>query len=46
MEFKCFKIITPRPDVSDSACDVLKEKILTTYAIGTCIVPKEKQRHE
>jgi 3-aminobutyryl-CoA ammonia-lyase len=46
MEFKCFKIITPRPDLSDSACDVLNNKILTTYALGTCIVPKEKQRHE
>ncbi len=45
MEFKCFKIITPRPDISESACDVLTDKILTTYAIGTCIVPKEKQRH-
>jgi 3-aminobutyryl-CoA ammonia-lyase len=46
MEFKCFKIITPRPDLSDSACDVLNNKILTTYALGTCIVPKDKQRHE
>lgn len=46
MEFKCFKYITPRPDLSASACDVLDKKILTTYAIGTCIVPKDKQRHE
>ncbi|MCF7924056.1 MAG: 3-aminobutyryl-CoA ammonia lyase [Candidatus Izimaplasma sp.] len=44
MEFKCFKTITPRPDLSESACDVLDKKILTTYAIGTCIVSKEKQR--
>jgi 3-aminobutyryl-CoA ammonia-lyase len=46
MEFKCFKIIAPRPDISDSACDVLEKKILTTYALGTCIVPKDKQRYE
>ena len=46
MEFKCFKIIMPRPDISESACDVLEDKVLTTYAIGTCIVPKDKQRHE
>lgn len=46
MEFKCYKVITPRPDISDSACDVLKERQLTTYAIGTCIVLKDKQRHE
>ncbi|MFO7968906.1 MAG: hotdog domain-containing protein [Bacillota bacterium] len=45
IEFKCFKVITPRPDLSDSACDVLEKKILTTHAIGTCIVPKEKQRN-
>ena len=46
MEFKCFKIIAPRPDISDSACDVLEKKILTTYALGTCIVAKDKQRYE
>ncbi|MGE4571151.1 MAG: hotdog fold domain-containing protein [Candidatus Izemoplasmatales bacterium] len=45
MEFKCYKIISPRTDISESACDVLKERILTTYALGTCIVPKEKQRN-
>ncbi|MFW5888916.1 MAG: hotdog domain-containing protein [Bacillota bacterium] len=46
IEFKCFKVITPRPDLSETACDVLDKKILTTYAIGTCIVPKDKQRNE
>lgn len=46
MEFKCFKVISPRPDISDSACDVLKNKRLAAYALGTCIVPKDKQRHE
>jgi len=46
MEFKCYKYITPRPDLSNSACDVLDKKVLTTYAVGTCIVPKDKQRHE
>lgn len=45
MEFKCYKIITPRLDLSKSACDVLDNKILTTYAIGTCIVSKDKQRN-
>lgn len=46
MEFKCYKVISPRQDISDSAGDVLKEKILATYALGTCIVPKARQRHE
>jgi len=44
MEFHCYKIIAARPDITASACDVLEEKILTTYAIGTCIVPKGLQR--
>lgn len=44
MEFHCYKIIEARPDIGPSACDVLQEPVLTTYAIGTCIVPKELQR--
>ncbi len=44
MEFFCYKIIEARPDIAPSACDVLKERLLTTYAVGTCIVPKELQR--
>ncbi len=44
MHFTCHKIITARPDVNESAADVLKEKVLTTEAIGTCIVPKDKMR--
>ncbi|XMB71486.1 hotdog fold domain-containing protein [Mycoplasmatota bacterium WC30] len=44
MEFFCYKIIETRTDISVSACDVLKERLLTTYALGTCIVPKELQR--
>jgi 3-aminobutyryl-CoA ammonia-lyase len=46
MEFYCYKIIAARPDISPSACDVLEERILTTKAIGTCIVPKELQRYD
>ncbi len=44
MEFHCYKVIEARPDIAASACDVLEEKVLTTYALGTCIVPKELQR--
>ena len=44
MEFFCYKLIEARTDISASACDVLKERVLTTYALGTCIVPKELQR--
>ncbi|MGD9761005.1 MAG: hotdog domain-containing protein [Candidatus Izemoplasmatales bacterium] len=46
MEFYCYKVILARPDIAPSACDVLEERILTTKAVGTCIVPKELQRYE
>ncbi len=44
MHFTCHKVITARPDINPSAADVLDQKILTTEAIGTCIVPKDKMR--
>lgn len=46
MEFFCYKVIAARPEISPSACDVLEERMLTTKAVGTCIVPKELQRYE
>lgn len=44
MHFWCYKIISARPDINPSAADYLKNKVLTTEAIGTCIVPKDKKR--
>ncbi|TVP95458.1 MAG: 3-aminobutyryl-CoA ammonia lyase [Acholeplasmatales bacterium] len=44
MTFSCKKIIQSRTDLSASAAEVLPEKIVTTTASGTCIVPLEKQR--
>ncbi|PKK97571.1 MAG: 3-aminobutyryl-CoA ammonia lyase [Tenericutes bacterium HGW-Tenericutes-3] len=44
MHFTCHKVISARPDVNSSAADLLTEKVLTTEAIGTCIVPKDKMR--
>jgi 3-aminobutyryl-CoA ammonia-lyase len=44
MKFQCFKVIAARPDISPSAADVLKERVLVTEAIGTCVVPLEKMR--
>jgi 3-aminobutyryl-CoA ammonia-lyase len=44
MKFECYKIISARPDINPSAADVLDEKVLTTKAIGTCIVLKDKMR--
>jgi 3-aminobutyryl-CoA ammonia-lyase len=44
MRFEARKVISPRPDVSDSAADVLAEPVVVARATGTCVVPAEKQR--
>ena len=44
MKFEARKVIVPRPDINESACDVLAEPIVVCRASGTCVVPKEKQR--
>ena len=42
--FEARKVIVPRPEINDSACDFLEEPIIVCKATGTCVVPKEKQR--
>lgn len=44
MVFEARKIIRPRPDINDSACDVLETPVVVCRASGTCVVPKDKQR--
>lgn len=44
MKFEAKKVIAPRPDINDSACDVLEEPVVVCRASGTCVVPKDKQR--
>ena len=44
MTFEARKVIVPRPDISDSACDFLTEPIVVCRASGTCVVPKNCQR--
>jgi 3-aminobutyryl-CoA ammonia-lyase len=44
MRFEARKVIAPRPDLSDSAADVLAEPVVVCRAAGTCVVPKAKQR--
>ena len=41
MEFEAWKVIAPRPDISESAADVLDEPVLVCKATGTCITPKQ-----
>lgn len=44
MKFEARKVIRPRPDINDSAADVLDEPIVVCRAVGTCVTPKDKQR--
>ena len=44
MVFEARKVITARPDINDSAAEVLAEPILVCRASGTCVTPKDKQR--
>ena len=43
-EFEAYKVIAIRPEVNDSAADVLKEPVLVCRAVGTTVVPEEKKR--
>lgn len=44
MVFEARKVIIPRPDINESAADVLSEPMVVCRASGTCVVPKNKQR--
>lgn len=44
MRFEARKVIRPRPDVNDSAAELLAEPQVVCRASGTCVVPKDKQR--
>lgn len=44
MEFEARKVIVSKPEISDSAAETLDEPIVVCRAIGTCVVPKAKQR--
>jgi 3-aminobutyryl-CoA ammonia-lyase len=44
MRFEARKVIAPRPDLSDSAGEVLDPPVVVCRAAGTCVVPREKQR--
>ena len=44
IQFEARKVIVPRPDVGETACDVLDEPIVVCKAEGTCVVPLNKQR--
>jgi 3-aminobutyryl-CoA ammonia-lyase len=45
MVFEAKKVIVPRPDLNDSAADVLDIPVIVCKASGTCVVPKDNQRN-
>jgi 3-aminobutyryl-CoA ammonia-lyase len=44
MVFEAWRVIQARPDLGDSAAEVLAEPVLVCRASGTCVVPIERQR--
>ena len=44
LEFEAWKVIVPRPDISDSAADLLEEPVLVCKASGTCVTLQDRQR--
>lgn len=44
MRFEAWKVISPRPELGDSAAELLAEPVLVCRASGTCVVPSGKQR--
>jgi 3-aminobutyryl-CoA ammonia-lyase len=44
MEFEARKVIAARPEIGESAADLLDPPILVCRASGTCVTPKAKKR--
>lgn len=44
MAFEVLRYGKQRPDVSDSAADLLEEPEVVATAVGTCVVSKDRQR--
>lgn len=44
MIFEARKVIAARPDINESAADVLEPSIVVVRASGTCVVPQNLQR--
>jgi 3-aminobutyryl-CoA ammonia-lyase len=46
MRFEARKVIVARPDVNESAADLLDEPVVVCRASGTCVTPKDKKRKQ
>jgi 3-aminobutyryl-CoA ammonia-lyase len=45
IRFEARKVISPRPDLSDSAAEALEEPVVVCRAVGTCVTPAARQRN-
>lgn len=46
MRFEARKYVSQRPDVGDSAADLLEKPVVVCRAVGTCVTPAGKQRRK
>jgi 3-aminobutyryl-CoA ammonia-lyase len=46
MEFEIVRYARPRPDISDSAADLIGDPELVARATGTCVVKQDRQRSQ
>jgi 3-aminobutyryl-CoA ammonia-lyase len=44
MEFEARKVIAARPEIGESAADLLDPPVVVCRATGTCVTPKDKKR--
>ncbi|MHB8140065.1 MAG: 3-aminobutyryl-CoA ammonia lyase [Vulcanimicrobiaceae bacterium] len=44
MRFEARKVIAARPEINDSAADLLEMPLVVCRATGTCVTPKAKKR--
>jgi len=44
IRFEARKVIAPRAELSDSAAEALEQPLVVCRAVGTCVVPADKQR--
>jgi 3-aminobutyryl-CoA ammonia-lyase len=44
IEFEARKVIAARPEIGESAADVLDPPVVVCRAVGTCVTPKGKKR--
>jgi 3-aminobutyryl-CoA ammonia-lyase len=46
LKFEARKYVSPRPDLSESAADLLATPVVVCRAVGTCVTPAGKQRRK